>query len=204
MMDEVTSTSTIEIHGSEIYDINRSPLNAHIAHELCHAIGIRHHGDGDEGEVFWSVMPTSPAQLLFPTLLYEDMSPIHVYDSTGIRLLDSRWLIKHCGAPLCKVYVGRRYGQHSGDADCVMRYHVADAYEKLPNLKTERFYSPGDKARGIRLCDSPDGTVFNSENHKPQSEFGPADCGHGDCVHQFVISDKYDKPLPPPRGRRCK
>jgi hypothetical protein len=46
---------------------------------------------------------------------------------------------------------------------------------------------------GNRLCRSPAGTGVNMPTHAPQSRYFGADQGRGDCVHKFVVSDRWEK-----------
>ena len=201
-MDEQLQYTDIKLAGHDTEYVDYFPQNARVAHELCHAIGVMHHGQLDE-DVTWSLVSHRQA-FPVPGVIYENGSPIRVFDHTGQVLIDPYKFFQSSAGQRKSVYLGLRGGQHSGDAKCVMRYHIADAYEKLPNLKTDRIHGVSNEPLGMRLCTSPDGTEMNAEDYKPQSEFGPADCGRGDCKHQFVISDKYDGPQdPPPGARRC-
>jgi hypothetical protein len=175
--------------------LTRNPQNKHIAHELSHAIGVEHHGDKDVfGGVEWNWRRGTPLGST-PGQIYEQrVTPISVVQEQGLRAMTIEELFR--SGTRRTVWVGKRSGQHSGNVDCVMRYIVAVAYEDV-SVPTRRIWHGGDGLPGDSLCESGVGTRFNYLTHIPQSRYGDADAGRGNCKHQFVISDKWSGPRRP-------
>lgn len=88
------------------------------------------------------------------------------------------------------VHIGVRKGQHSGNADCLMRWCQADCYispvQSDVRVWVSGLVGPPDLG-AVRLCDSAAGTRFNMPTQEPRSRFGPAT--HGDCMHQLRVKD---------------
>ena len=85
--------------------------------------------------------------------------------------------------------VGVEHGGDSGDQDCVMRYYFAPFY-KVKGRK-DAFYvvTPGTERIGIDICHAGTGTGINAPGHKPQSRYGNAAAGEGDCFSQICPND---------------
>jgi hypothetical protein len=177
---------------------------ADAAHELCHGVGIRHHGEpmvaadwrwrledgrwvlyeqplmeGDKGG--WTGNPKFPPE------------PIQVFwEKTG------RPYVKTDGPPAGSATVGvDQYrliiaGEESpmtGDQECLLRYADKQAFFSARDPRAR--YLP-DKAQWkmrTRLCGSKEGTGVNAPGHQPQPRYGPAI--EGNCQAQLVVSDKY-------------
>ncbi len=167
-----------------------------VAHELGHGVGIYHHGDKDPyGGVMW-YRGTSTA---IP-LISNPVDAVFENSPTGakIQVLKEAGLVPYPNADLfgaaneLKVDIGVPSGQHSGNWDCIMRYCIADAYVRT-GVAFTRVAHYQIEPHGTTFCSSPVGTGLNDANRQPQPRYGPADTKRGDCIHQFVISDKYDK-----------
>jgi len=86
-------------------------------------------------------------------------------------------------------------GQHSGDENSVMRYHVAQAY--IPNgFPSYRIWiGPGAEAAGTTLTDHPEGTGVNDPTREippdptPRPRYGDAFTGRGNDLSQISVSD---------------
>ena len=176
--------------------VTRSWQSKHIAHELSHGIGVDHHGDGD-GRVRWRRGRRHP-QLFEEGQILEGGTPIKVAHErgSGLRDMTINEVFGSADAVERMVYLGRRSGQHSGNVDCVMRYVIAEAYQNISDLAHGRILHDTKEPTGFELCNSPVGTVINDLMRNPQSRYGPADTNRGNCSRQFVISDKWDRPLP--------
>ncbi|MEO6244605.1 MAG: hypothetical protein ABIQ12_04140, partial [Opitutaceae bacterium] len=85
--------------------------------------------------------------------------------------------------------VGITHGEHAGDQDCVMRYYFAKFYEATARKDTLYLGTPGTERIGIDICHSGAGTGINAAGHKPQSRYGNAAAGEGDCFSQICPND---------------
>jgi hypothetical protein len=110
-------------------------------------------------------------------------------------------------------YVGAPRGQHSGNDQCLMRYHFSQAYPQAGQDPAEAnvYYlvAPGSEPLGVSLCDSALGTGINGPGHRPQPRYFDAAPGLGSCQSWVCVNDKYapvTSPLKPetigPRRRR--
>ncbi len=186
-----------QVRRGETYAIAR--VDRTVAHELCHGLGVRHHGEGDTRGSRWSYEVVDGA-LRFS----EDGQPIIVMNErTKLPMMPADLLPTlrpdgTFGAALppspMSVVIGEWQGQHSGDEACVMRYCVATAYRSRSD-DSVRYYHGGPEIMGNRLCESPAGTGVNDPAHEPQPRYGGADTGRGrgDCKHKFVVRDRWEK-----------
>ena len=85
--------------------------------------------------------------------------------------------------------VGMERGAHSGDQDCVMRYYFARFYEAKRAKNTLYIVTPGSERISIDLCHAGTGTGINAPGHKPQTRYGNAAAGEGDCFSQICPND---------------
>jgi hypothetical protein len=85
--------------------------------------------------------------------------------------------------------VGVQHGAHSGHQDCVMRYYFAKFYEAAGQKDTLYVATPGTERIGIDICRAGTGTGINAPGHKPQSRYGNAGAGGGDCFSQICPND---------------
>jgi hypothetical protein len=85
--------------------------------------------------------------------------------------------------------VGKPQGAHSGDQDCLMRYYFAKFYEATGRKDTLYVITPGTERIGIDICHAGTGTGINAAGYKPQSRYGNAAAGEGDCFSQICPND---------------
>ncbi len=96
-----------------------------------------------------------------------------------------------------KGIIGIDHGAHSGDQDCVMRYYFANFYEATGRKDALYVVTPGTERIGIDICHAGTGTGINAAGHRPQSRYGNAAAGEGDCFSQICPNDAI-----PPRKTR--
>lgn len=150
------------------------------AHELGHAVAVRHHGEGDPGDVVWSVsggtlIETRANGASMPIITFDgEFSDVTHYTILMLNEADPT-------RPTREFYVGARGGQHSGSTRCFMRYAAANKLipEGVPN---GRRYATEPQPVGFQLCDSRDGDGINPV------EFGDGQAG---CAHQLLVNDLY-------------
>ena len=88
--------------------------------------------------------------------------------------------------------VGQEHFSHSGDQDCVMRYYFAKFYDaKNTKEKTVSLVTPGTERIGMEICRSGKGTGTNAPQppNLPQSRYGDAAQGSGNCFEQICPND---------------
>ena len=91
--------------------------------------------------------------------------------------------------PVNNITIGAPQGEHSGNADCVMRYFNAHAYR--PQDLRVRYEV--DEVKGIILCTSATGTGVNdADRGTPQPRYGDAASGRGNCKGQICVNDRYN------------
>jgi len=78
---------------------------------------------------------------------------------------------------------------YSGHQDCVMRYYFADLYRAQGRPNTFYLAESGTERMGLELCESPVGTGINAASRRPQSRFGDAAEGRGNCAAQICPND---------------
>jgi len=93
-----------------------------------------------------------------------------------------------CADPGLFFTIGEQNGVESGDEECVMRYSFAQLYRTRGKPATFYLITKGDHI-GMKLCTSPAGTGRNAEGNDPQSRFGPAKAGFGNCASQVCPND---------------
>ena len=76
-----------------------------------------------------------------------------------------------------------------------MRYYFAKFYEATGRKDTIYLATPGTERIGIDICHSGAGTGINASSHEPQSRYGDAAAGEGDCFSQICPNDAI-----PPRA----
>lgn len=100
-----------------------------------------------------------------------------------------------------RVIVGGEGGADSGNELCLMRYYFATAYAIKGRERTYYVVRPGANRAGRSLCRSPEGTGGNAATHHPQSlfppqsRFGDAYIGRGNCFNWICPNDA----IPPPK-----
>jgi hypothetical protein len=180
---------------------------ATIAHELCHCVGVHHHGEGDYAALWtwkqdlrgnWqlyeqpfdrdnmegapSFYPNHPPAPI-RAIREADLSEI-THDNIG-KYLQGNYYDPWGGY---RMLVGVKGGAYSGEERCVMRYPDADAYvsSEEPDV---RYLPWASEYKGRdTLCDGQAGTGYNSKDHHPESRYGDAKVGK--CKEQIVVSDK--------------
>jgi hypothetical protein len=145
-----------------------------IAHELGHAVNLRHHGDGDLKGKVWipERMPDGTE------VLTEDGVVIDLQSEAGAHL--------HFRQQVKDVWVGERAGQHSGDEACFMRYAMASAYRPSPSSDV-RYWITGSERPGTRLCSTRTGTGVNQRGRDPRTRYG--DAAEGACKDRVRVRD---------------
>jgi hypothetical protein len=160
-----------------------------ISHELGHGLGIRHHGSGDT-TVTWRFEKLASGELITTV---DGKRVVVRLEQTG----DVQTLLNYARGPIAPgfkeitVTLGVPHGQMSGDVTCFMRYDTAHAYRSKAD--PNEFYVYWDQeVWGDRLCASAEGNGCNSPTHQPQSRYGDAAPGRGNCLHKFVVNDKWE------------
>ena len=97
------------------------------------------------------------------------------------------------------IRVGERGGTDCGNDLCVMRYYFANAYEIAGRKNAYYLIRPGANRAGREICTSPAGTGANAPSHEPQSRFGDAHSGRGNCFGDICPNDAI-----PPRSTALK
>jgi hypothetical protein len=186
-----------------------------IMHEVSHAIGARHHGNGDPARVFWDRVSQMVASPTGPVKRYHFVETTANYDSarrsyvsdptdTGTRIRiyfekggeidpNSARAAEIFAAPLLP-YLAAQNGQHSGDDQCFMRYDLAAAYipPRRPNDRILITALHDDEPPGLDLCTAPTGTGVNAPGRQPLPRYGSAT--NGNCrTHMCVRDDAPDK-----------
>jgi hypothetical protein len=154
-----------------------------IAHETFHSLNVWHHGEGDK-RANW--IPRSG-------FLFEEsagaVSQINVWlEPAGPLVLTSQFVN---GGVVTPVFLGVTGGQHSGDADCLMRYAVATAYAKKEDASIRYWVT---EQNGLSLCQSATGTKVNDAARAPQSRYGDAAMNRGSCLGQILVNDAVSAP----------
>ena len=70
-----------------------------------------------------------------------------------------------------------------------MRYYFARFYEATGRKDTLYVATPGSERIGIDICHAPTGTGINAPGRQPQSRYGNAPPGEGDCFSQICPND---------------
>ena len=160
------------------------------AHEVMHALGVRHHGDGDY-EAFWKIEGDTVKEyhLNQNSELSRSGTPIEIFHEDGSPA--TAGFIAHFQAQGgFHVLVGVEQGESSGDDTCMMRYDRNSAYVKhgQPNARVSIQPGVNDEPVGYRICTSRTGTGVNVFNPGP-SRFGNAAPNRGNCADKLKVSD---------------
>jgi hypothetical protein len=171
-----------------------------VAHELCHAVGVQHHGGGVSFAVWkWKKDPDGVTRLYeqgFTSPAFADKkgAPMAIRafrESDGTELEAGSDLPGQLDATLGgnKLMISVKSGESSGAEACVMRYLDGEAYrsDRAPGV-----YFVPDPAQWVKraiLCDTKQGSTFNAAGHSPQPRYG--DAPRGECKNQIVVSDAY-------------
>lgn len=136
-------------------------LEGTVAHELGHAVAIRHHGDTSTWKETW-----------YPLGGWSELSPVHNTHNRPIL----------CGVRLPgEVLFGHKHNQSSGDLPCIMRYRGhGDAFKQEDGT----IDCAGTPPARAKFCDSKAGTAWNAGNRVA------GDATRGDCKGQLLVNDK--------------
>ena len=173
-----------------------------VAHEMLHCFHMKHHGSQNDwghcgfklnaqtNQWFWTTQNDWPLKNKFgfqipdyPIKLYFEDKPDAEISGADVAVAESRsWEIS-----------GEK-STHSGVEDCIMRYDIAHGFMKNNWEKVYLLRSKvhSQELTGINICNDTKGTGVNSAERKPISRYGDAEPGHGNCIHQFCVSDIYD------------
>ena len=177
-------------NGQVVPDAQRAWI---IAHELLHSASVWHHGEGD-AYVLWMREERGGKQVIME--YQTDKQGRKTGSGTEVRVFtesdetemgaaepefDQPW----------RVMLGAEGGLHSGDANCLMRYTVAEAYvgQARPGAPQVRYYTGAQETPGFSLCTLPAGTGVNGPANLPQPRYG--DATRGNCAGQLDINDLY-------------
>ncbi|MCC7384668.1 MAG: hypothetical protein IT384_22660 [Deltaproteobacteria bacterium] len=148
-----------------------------VAHELSHAVNVYHHGRGDE-TVQWVAKGDGTVDEVGRT----GRVAVRIRSETGA-------LVSVTGSTTQGL--GVLHGQSSGDDSCWMRYIYADTY--VGQLDSALRYTLYDEPVGFDLCTSGSGTGINGMR-QPQSRYGDAGPGLGNCTSQILVNDSAVAP----------
>jgi len=182
-----------------------------VAHELCHAVGIDHHGDGNVGMYFWAWKQTSSGEwkLMEYDLVDTDADDkalqlkqagavqVHVIRESDLKEVQptdnlERWArpIKHLNGYRVFLVTGKG-GPQSGADRWFLRYEWFP-YISAKNDTVRYLPNPAEWKLRNELCDASDGTGANAPDHVPESRSGPAQLGK--CRRQLVVNDLFNPP----------
>jgi hypothetical protein len=193
--------------GKSLSDEDKQERESLMAHELCHGVGVSHHGDGMNVKIwYWKEKLLGGWQLYEDDLAGDPDTPVDKLKAAGkpvairaLREADGSELQKGDPWPPgsawderlkgCKLLIFGKQSECSGDTSCIMRY--ADRQAWLPSSDSSVRYipDPAEKVPRNQLCTSPAGTGVNDASHKPESRYGRAQAGRGNCEGQIVVSD---------------
>ncbi|HKS38225.1 MAG TPA: hypothetical protein VJW76_13595 [Verrucomicrobiae bacterium] len=197
MISTPGTTSRIELDldeiGLDLRDLNnirifRELAVDSLAHELGHGCSVYHHGDSDEPTFL--LRQFDPAGNSF--LIAADGNNARVVFEDGVTSVTRSYVTVGTNQILV-LNTGARQGQHSGNMDCIMRYHGADFFPSQadPQHLFYRF-NPEDQHSRTLFCESGAGTKANaSAPGKPWPRFGNAADKRGNCKHQLCVNDYY-------------
>ena len=135
-------------------------LNEVVAHELGHAVAIRHHGQTGTRKETW-----------YPPGGLSELSPLHNTHTRPVM----------CGVRLPgEVLFGEKHNQSSGNLTCFMRYKGhGDAFEQ----ENGTIDCAGADPDQTIFCESKTGTAWNAGNRVA------GDATKGDCKGQIQVND---------------
>lgn len=153
-----------------------------VAHELLHAVGLIHHGEGDDTTVTWT---TDTFQAIL-----ENNRLIEVHDENEKQNYPLSWgdVSRFASTPFVVAVEG---GAFSGDQGCLMRYAGATAVRAgkgRPATLRTLIPEPHLEAWGLGLCRSTQGTGVNSASHAPRSRYGNSNAAKP-CAALLRVSD---------------
>jgi hypothetical protein len=192
-----------------------------VAHELGHAVGLRHHGDGKIQAVLWGWREDGAGgwALMEWTGIYNDEQTGKLIKPNAPRRVEAFFEPPEGGgaaAPLTvgkalpetlgfswspnhggwKLLLGGQDGEMGGDAECLMRYADRQAFYRSAGDDGHRYVVDHQQDRPrSRFCEGSAGTETNAPGHVPCSRGGVA--RRGSCKRQLVVNDRApDSPDP--------
>lgn len=188
---------------------------ADAAHELCHAVGLCHHGDKNYYAVewYWELDSGGAWQLYEQGITTKEVQTARDKTTTQWGPVGDRKLIqafyelngqpfrkgdpgppgsKTVGVERWRLQIAGDQSPFCGDQECLMRYADKQAYIAKRDPDHVR-YLPDKSQWKMRnhLCTDSKGTGVNRKGHAPQPRYGDAVVGN--CRSQLVINDKYAK-----------
>lgn len=165
------------------------------AHELLHALGVRHHGDGDY-EAYWKIEGDTVKEFHVEEdgTLSGPGVPITILRANGsvatAAFIAHRQGLGGEAAKGQKQLVGVEQGESSGDDTCMMRYDRNSAHLKQgqPNARVIIQHAVNPEPVGFHICTSRTGTGINAASPGP-SRYGNAAPGRGNCAEKMKVSD---------------
>jgi hypothetical protein len=166
-----------------------------VAHELLHAVGVKHHGAGDRSGVVWEQQ--SP-----PWVVKENGAPIDLRlenEPAGLQpyAIEQFRQTRLAGVfPEGPIAVAVQGGERSGDQRCLMRYAGAPAYEPAGGNSRKRvFVLPEERdTPGTGLCTSGNGTGVNAHDRPGGLPSRYGDSSNGGCGQQIRVTDIENTP----------
>jgi hypothetical protein len=150
-------------------------------------VNVYHHGESDE-TVFWS---RDGEGKLYEQATEEQNGQVNpIGAAREIRAFTEQGQDVTSQVRVGTRNLGRDNGQHSGWENCVMRYDIADSYISQVNAN-DRYVGVRELA-GARTCDTTEGITVNQPGRSPQSRYGPAAAGRGNCLHQLLVNDRIN------------
>lgn len=187
------------------------PVDAHqdalVAHEICHCVGVQHHGDdlaltrwfwALQGEK-WVLIEKYFSDEACKEPLAHPPAVIQAFFEADSRPLtqEDPWLKAHedTNGLGTRMLIFSKDSPFSGDEGCVMRYveDVQYAFSPSPDSKVRYIVDPKQtpKEAGATLCETKGGISVNAPNHRPVPRSGKAT--RGNCKAQIVVNDSYGK-----------
>ena len=166
-------------------------MSVAMCHELLHALGVRHHGDGDY-DVVWKVDGTAVKEF---HVAEDGRTPVG--SGTPIRVLKqdgtdvtAKFVERHADGSETLGIVGVEQGESSGDDTCMMRYDRNSAYltKSAPDARVLVQPDVNPESVGSKICTSRTGTGINAASPGP-SRYGNAAPGRGACMEKIKVSD---------------
>jgi hypothetical protein len=188
-----------------------------MTHELFHAVGVEHHGEYDYAQILDARAVGDPLNATPHAGWFEHrrQEPVYrLFDERSSRDISQEWAnaaLAYVNSRLPSIvaenpslgfhtkdgvnstvqllHVGRPHGEHSGDASCIMRYWLADAYVKRGEPNAYYIIPDGTEPVGSKICRSTDGTSINQAGRLPQSRYFDANPSRGRCSDWICIND---------------
>jgi hypothetical protein len=162
--------------------------NQVVAHELLHAVNVWHHGPERDEIVAWVV--DRDGEVAERNTRGESKIRVFTEPNNEVTANYLALLTQPQAQANVRLWLGVEGAQHSGYEGCVMRYTTAHAYVGNPDV-TRRYRATELPSAGI--CLSSQGTGVNGVR-TPQSRYGDAGMGRGNCKGQILVSDAVEAP----------